>query len=189
MKKLLFTTLVGILFSSNIIAQTQKGNVIWGTNVSNLQLDFGENSTQFGINITPKIGYFISDGFAVGPELNIGYQSSDGSDIFNYGLGAFGRYYLVPGSVDNVRSSRYFIEANAGISGVNTGGDNTNGLGLGFGPGIAYFITPNVALEGLLKYNFTAGFGNSTTSNRLGLGIGFQIYLPGKTLRNKVKNP
>ncbi|MGN6417448.1 MAG: hypothetical protein ACTHMC_08150, partial [Pseudobacter sp.] len=77
---------------------------------------------------------------------------------------------------------------NVGIMGQNNKVDgahntSTNGLGVGFGPGIAYFITPNISLEGLLKYNLTVGFGNSTTNNQVAFGLGFQIYLPTKKAR------
>lgn len=187
MKKLIFTLLLSSAVVSGLMAQTEKGNVLWGANVGNIQLDFQKGSTQFGIDLNPKIGYFIQDRLAIGPEVTIGYHTTSGDDIFNYGVGAFGRYYLYKGEAEVSNNSRWFIEANAGINGVNTGGSNTNGLGLGIGPGVAYFLNKNVALEALLKYNFTAGFGNSTTANRLGLGVGFQIYLPGKALRDRLK--
>jgi hypothetical protein len=49
---------------------------------------------------------------------------------------------------------------------------------LGIGPGVSYFITPNVALDGILKYDVIIGGGNSTTSHQLNVGVGFQIFLP-----------
>ena len=191
MKRLL-TTIVfacaGILASN---AQTERGNVMWGTTVSNFNLDFQEGNTSFEMDITPKIGYFIQDGLALGPELLIGLNTTSGSTTFTYGVGGFGRYFLGPApEIEVIRGTRWFVEANAGINGTNVSTDgqestNTNGLGIGFGPGLSYFLTDRIALEGLLKYNLTVGFGSSTTSNRLGLGIGFQIYLPGRELAKK----
>ena len=82
------------------------------------------------------------------------------------------------------------MEGNAGIEGFNPAeGDNTNGLGLGFGPGFAYFITPNVGLETLLKYNLIVGFGSSATSSILNLNVGFQIYLGSGRAREVIQNP
>ena len=49
-----------------------------------------------------------------------------------------------------------------------------------------YFITPNVALEALLKYNGTFGAGSS---NGLGFNLGFQIHLPSGKLKQMKENP
>lgn len=194
MKKLMFTILfafVGI-FASN--AQTQQGNVMWGASVSNIGLDLQKGNTGFSFNLTPKIGYFIADDLAIGPEVNIGLNTNSGSTLFNYGIGGFGRYFLTNSAeTEVVRGSRWFIEGNAGLVGTNFKNDgqassNTNGLGVGFGPGLSYFVTDRIALEGLLKYNLGVGFGNSTTTNRINLGIGFQIYLPGRTIADRVRD-
>jgi hypothetical protein len=70
---------------------------------------------------------------------------------------------------------------------VSNGGGNTNGLDLSVGPGFAYFITPNIGLETLVKYKGLVGFGSSTMQNNLNLSFGFQIYLPGRGTAKKVK--
>jgi hypothetical protein len=88
-----------------------------------------------------------------------------------------------------VKHGRFFIEANAGIEGSNPAvGESTNGLGLGFGPGFVYFVTPNIGLEALLKYQLIVGFGSSVTSSNLVFNFGAQIYLPGKALRDAARN-
>ena len=86
-----------------------------------------------------------------------------------------------------LKHTRLFVEGNIGIEGNNVShGPSTNGLGLGIGPGVAYFIAPNIGLETLLKYNGIVGFGNAGSTNTLNLNIGFQVYLPGKATKNKV---
>jgi hypothetical protein len=60
-------------------------------------------------------------------------------------------------------------------------------LNLSVGPGFAYFVTPDIGLETLLKYNGLVGFGSATTQNNLNLSFGLQIYLPGKKTANKIK--
>jgi len=111
-----------------------------------------------------------------------------GSTTFDYGVGVLSRYYFAGGNSDDdlLRHSRFFAEANVGFTGENVshGGSSTNGLGLGFGPGLAYFLTHNIALETLLKYNGLIGFGNATTQSDLRLNIGFQIYLPARRVRS-----
>jgi hypothetical protein len=188
MKTLLTTILFacfGILAGN---AQTERGNVMWGASVSNIGVDFQEGNTAFSVALTPKIGYFIKDELALGPEVSLGLNTSDGFTSVFWSVGGFGRYFLSPSpDTDILGGSRWFLEANAGLTGSNvkvegTPSTNTNGLGFGFGPGLSYFITDRIALEGLLKYNLGVGFGSSTTTNRLNLGIGFQIYIPGRTL-------
>jgi len=62
-------------------------------------------------------------------------------------------------------------------------------LGLGFGPGYAYFITENIGLETLLKYNLIVGFGSSATNSNLNLSLGFQIYLGSGRAKEVIQNP
>ncbi|RAI99810.1 outer membrane protein with beta-barrel domain [Chitinophaga skermanii] len=203
MKKIhLLTLAVFTLFiSSTAFAQTQKGNIMVGASLGNITGTFSDGSDKFQININPKVGWFIKDNLALGVDVNLGYaHTSFDNDSklndFNYGIGAFGRYYISDKSIEFSKRSRFFFEANAGFAGTNSktktpGGasssSNTNGLALGFGPGLAYFITPNVGLEALLKYDVTVGFGSSTTVQRLGLNVGFQIYLPSKRAKELLR--
>ncbi|HEU4552633.1 MAG TPA: hypothetical protein VFS25_07360 [Chitinophaga sp.] len=197
MKKIFKLTLAvaAVLCSSVAVAQTQQGNLMVGGDLSSFNLNFlgGGNGTNFDMSITPKIAYFIKDGLALGGYANFGLstQKGEGSDI-TYGIGALGRYFLEDKNVRKMefsKRSRFFVEANVGFGGVNYAGPgaSTNGLDIGAGPGIAYFITPNVALEALLKYNLTVGFGSATTSNRLGLNVGFQVYLPTARARELIR--
>jgi hypothetical protein len=176
---------MAVLFSTTAVAQTQKGNLMVGGTLSNFGLDFLEGGgTRFQMDLTPKIAYFVRDNLALGGYLRFGLETAKGAGTnTNYGVGVLGRYFVEDQKVRQLefsKRSRFFVEANAGFGGNNrslTDASN-NGLDLGIGPGLAYFITPNVALEALLKYELTVGFGSATTSNRLNLGVGFQVYLP-----------
>lgn len=180
--------LLGCLQMNNAQAQLQKGNIMVGADLAGMTVDFQKDNTVFNMSITPKIGFFIQDNIAIGGEIGLGLTTGDGFTTFTYSIGPFGRYYLSDKRTQLLKQSRFFLEGNAGFRGQNTdvrGGSNTstNGLGIGFGPGLAYFITQNIGLEALLKYNLTVGFGNSTTNSQLGFGLGFQIYLPTKKAR------
>ena len=123
-----------------------------------------------------------------------GLNTQKGATSFNYGVGALARKYYGTESANLTRTTKWFAEGNAGFYGNNLTGTNiaktsTNGIGLGFGPGLAYFLTSNIALEALAKYNFTIGLGNSTTNNNIGFGLGFQIYLPGKQVKQLAEDP
>lgn len=189
MKRKLLTLAVAVIAGIGVSqAQIQKGNVMVGGNLSNLSLGLNSGSP-FSFNLTPKAAWFVKDNMALGAYVNFGletYKGKGGSDVA-YGVGALGRYYLSDPSVNLLRHSRFFFEANLGIEGENyVGSGSTNGLGLGFGPGITYFITPNIGLETLLKYNGIVGFGDRVTSHALNLNVGFQIYLPSSRIKSTI---
>jgi hypothetical protein len=185
-KKLALFSILLALSVFTLKAQVQRGNVMVGGDIAdfNLGLDEGGN---FNFTINPKAAWFIRDNVAVGGYILFGLNTAKGAGTgIQYGVGALARYYF--GSATTVvRSSRFFLEGNAGIEGDNPAvGSNTNGLGLGIGPGWTYFLTSNIGLEALLKYNGIIGFGSRPTSNNLNLEVGFQIYLP-RTRVNEVR--
>jgi hypothetical protein len=186
MKKFLGILSVVLLGSFGAKAQLQKGNVLVGGNIAdfNLGLDGGSN---FSMSLNPKAAWFIQNNVAIGGTVGLGLQTSNGGGTSTtYNVGALARYYFNNSEVNLLKHGRWFLEGVAGVGGTNygNGGGSTNGLNLSFGPGYAYFITPNIGLEGLLKYDGNVGFGNAVTTNKLNLNIGFQIYLPGKATSN-----
>ncbi len=178
MRKVLFLTVLALSCSLITKAQIQRGNLMVGGDIADFRLNLNEGG-YFTMRINPKVGFFIKDNLAIGPYVNLGLTTvKGGGTSVDYGVGAFGRYYLNDTAINVVRHGRFFFEGNVGIEGNNpSGGSNTNGLGLGIGPGFAYFITPNVGLETMLKYQGIVGFGSNPTSSTLDLSVGFQIYL------------
>lgn len=170
-------------------AQLQKGNVLVGGDIANFDLGLNKDSHTY-ITVDPKAAWFIQNNIAVGAYVDLGLDIVKGYTDTKYGVGALGRYYFGPGQVNTesvMKHTRFFGEGNVGIQGENVShGSTTNGLGLGIGPGLAYFITPNISFETLLKYNAIVGFGNDPLNSRLKLNFGFQIYLPGKATANKI---
>lgn len=197
MKKVLTLTALSLVFCVTVNAQTQKDWYIIGGKLSNIGLDFQKGNTAFSFDLSPRVAWFVKDDFAIGAEALIGLETANGFSTINYGIGPIARYYFKgkTASAQEIDKTRWFMEANVGVYGSNTkvsGGatTNTNGLGVGIGPGFAYFINQNIALEVLAKYNLTVGFGNSTTINSLNLGLGFQIHLPKsklKAINNELK--
>jgi hypothetical protein len=189
-RKLLTLALVLMGGICTVNAQIQKGNVMVGGDLADFR--FGLNKGHgYNINLSPKAAWFVQDNVALGGMVNLGIQGAKHSaTTTTYGVSALGRYYVSDPRLNVLRHTRFFLEGNVGIQGFNVsdGGGSTNGLGIGFGPGIAYFITPNIGLEGLLKYDGIIGFGSSTTSSNLDLNIGFQIYLPGGKAKAALKN-
>ncbi|MCW3115754.1 MAG: hypothetical protein JWR18_4150 [Segetibacter sp.] len=193
MKKSLFILAFAIT-SFGLVAngQIQRGNVLVGGDIANLNLGLNKGSV-FSVNINPKAAWFIKDNTAVGAYLTLGLETSKGNGTdFIYGIGTLVRQYAGGDAVAAVRHSRFFVEGNVGIDGINHSASSTNsttnGLGLGIGPGLAYFITPNIGLEALLKYQGIFGFGTRVNTSTLNLNIGFQIYLPGRAVRRAATN-
>lgn len=193
MKKTLFMLALALTASAYVAkAQIQRGNVLVGTDLSNFQLSLNKGHA-FSMRIDPKAAWFIADNFALGSYLSFSLTTAKSSGTYTtYGLGLLGRKYMSNNAVPAVRHTRMFIEANLGIEGDNNNfsgvKSSTNGLGIGVGPGLAYFITPNIGLEGLLKYQGILGFGTTATTSNLNLALGFQIYLPTRAIRQAINN-
>lgn len=190
-KHLLALCIVAVAFTAK--AQIQQGYYLIGGDLGGFNIGFSDG-TPFNLNITPKVAWFKTNNLAIGGFVDVGLSTAKGAGTtFNYGVGPLARYYFGSSTVNTATtsargSSRFFVEGTVGIQGVNTsGGSSTNGLGIGIGPGLAYFVNQNIALEGLLKYNKTFGFGNDGGASILGFGLGFQIYLPRGAIRNQAQ--
>ena len=172
-----------VMCSFNAMSQLQKGNVLLGADIANLDLSLNTGSN-FSALLNPKFARFIQNDFALGGYINFRISTAKGAGTsVGYGIGPLARYYFNDGTVDLANHARFFVEANAGFEGSNPAvGNSTNGLGLGIGPGLVYFMTPNIGLEMLLKYQGIIGFGSSVTTSDLIMSFGAQIYLPHKTL-------
>ncbi len=184
MKKLILSgilVMTGLAATAN--AQIQQGNWLVGSSL--ISSNFGLNTGGgYNIALQPKGAYFIKDNVAVGGYVDLGFNKvTNGSPTeFTYGVGALGRYYLSPGEkgVDNLLNhGRWFLEGNAGIGGRSVeNADSTTGFDFGVGPGYSYFITPNIGLEGLVKYRGRAGFGSEGLNSNISFNLGFSIYIP-----------
>ncbi|NML58920.1 hypothetical protein [Chryseobacterium cheonjiense] len=184
MKKLILSGILAVAgLATTMNAQIQKGNWLVGSSL--ISSNFGLNTGGgYNIGIQPKGAYFIEDNVALGGYVDLGFNKvTNGSPTeFTYGVGALGRYFLSPGEkgVDNLLNhGRWFFEGNVGIGGRSVeNGDSTTGLDFGVGPGYSYFITPNIGLEGLVKYRGRAGFGNEGLNSNITFNVGFSIYIP-----------
>ncbi|WP_449400877.1 hypothetical protein [Chryseobacterium wanjuense] len=55
-------------------------------------------------------------------------------------------------------------------------------------PSYSYFITPNIGLEGLVKYNGITGFGNEGLTSTISFNVGFSIFLPTSKAKQVIKD-
>lgn len=173
MKNLKLTLLAFAVFASTFAsAQTEKGSMLLG-GTAGFGAQFNEFNDVFSVNIFPDFGYFAADGIAVGASLNFGYSKADESDATSFGFIPFARYYLNQGN-----APMFFLQAKIGVvtNRIDNGfGANTvSGAVFGGGPGMAIFLTDQIAIEGILDVTRYAGDFQFTD---LGLLFGVQAYL------------
>jgi hypothetical protein len=192
MKKVLI--LLGVVLSFGAVkGQTEQGNFLlggsFGASFNNRKVEKPgttpnqtviEETRSTGITFTPKIGFFITDGIAIGLDADINstaYKNKDNnvkSTSSYFTVGPFARYYF---------PVNLFIEGGAGIgSGKNSAYAETRVFKYSVGAGFAAFLNDNVALEPMVSYN-GLNFTNSqntdfkTKNSGLQVSLGLQIYL------------
>jgi hypothetical protein len=169
-----------LFFTALANAQITKGNwMVGGTGdysstkttytFDGVQKDF--NRTIF--NITPNIGYFIVDKFAVGTYAKFGYDDFGDLDSTSFGFGPFARYYfLEPEKIVNI-----FAQASVGYNeGKSNNGGEYHINDYGIKAGTVVFFNSSVALELSLGYN-SSSFNSTSIDKGLKIGLGFQIHL------------
>ena len=116
-------------------------------------------------NVSPRVGYFVTNNIALGVSLGYSHQSQDYRDatvdyerkISTVTAGVFGRYYLMP-------ASKFSVFGQLGVNYASSKSkierfdseDKYNTFDVAIAPGINYFISDHFALEatfGLLSYN------------------------------------
>lgn len=147
-------------------------NAAYGTSKAEVAGVDAEGPKTFTFQITPRVGYFLSDKIVAGLDLgfmtNSTNDKSSGQEVkttaMSYGGGVFARYYIVP----TERFALFFeagVNAMAGNSkvetaGVSVDGPNTFALNAGITPGVAVYVSKRVALEanyGFLGYSSVSG--------------------------------
>ena len=166
---------------SEAYAQTEKGNILLGGNAG-MSFYSEQNENVFNASLSPRIGFFVANRFAVGASLPLGLNTSKNYESWNIGIGPFARYYFGSGKIMPL------IEAEVSLNrfrsryrelGGNTITNTYNMRNIGVGLGLAYFLTPAIGLEGILSYDASRSRVNSfgsSTRGQLNLNVGFQIY-------------
>ncbi len=173
MKKKMIIIAILLVFSITSFAQTEKGEFLLGGKV-----DF-DRTTQLGYKATsfsfaPEIGYFIAKNLAVG--IGLDYERSNFSSQKAITIAAmpFARYYFAEQG-----KFKFFGQAGAGYAFRKMKGStyrnrdysySSNKFTYKAGLGASYFLTKNIALEGMLQYD------NINYGKSLGVSFGLQIH-------------
>ena len=178
MKNLCLVLLFALISTQTLFSQTEKGNWLIGGNAG-FDIQFVDNSDDFfTTSLSPNAGLFIQDNFLVGAGLALIYTKIGDINSTSFGLTPFGRIYF-PSS----GGPSFFFQASAGFvttrvdNGFNDPNRNTSAIFNG-GPGMAFFITDQIAIEGALLYTRVT---DDFLASSLGLVFGVQAYLPGKS--------
>lgn len=184
-QRLFFSVLMTMAVAYGVKAQTEQGNFLAG---GNLQLGTAKNNT--AITVSPTLGYFFTDDFAAGANLDFNYskkgESPYKSRFTRFGFGPFVRYYV---GTTNIRpflhgDVNFLTEKRKTSSQPSV---KATGLGYFFAPGAAIFLNPNVALEGLAGYEHFA-YKDKDGSGGFAFKVGFQVYLNRAQVKSVTNN-
>lgn len=196
MKKVLISTIVGCLFLSTSLAQTQQGSFLAGGTISlafekEKQKDDAatvDGDSHTDISFAPLGGIFFADGMVAGTGINVSSsvrESDDGtfkSTTTSLGLMPFFRYYH-----DSGLFGHGSLELGTAKVKNESGGTTTETdfgvFAFEVGPGYAIFLNENVAVEGLLTYGSrTLSFKDSPNdlkdiSTGILIRFGFTVFI------------
>jgi hypothetical protein len=164
MKRVLIITIIG-LGGYALIAQPAAGKLFIGGDLNVYTSVYKSknggttenNGTTTYLSILPMAGYFLSEKIAVGARIGIDASfyknegaSPDKSTGVTFVINPFARYYLISGT------GGLFAEASVstGIGSTknryanNTTTQDEFNFSMGIAPGVYYYITPRLALEG-----------------------------------------
>jgi hypothetical protein len=162
-KLFIMAALCAIAFKSN--AQTEKGNFLLGGSVnfstSNNENENPAKRTTFGV--APRVGYFVSDNWAVGTTLDYSISKTKGSiqgemtyigyQSINYGISPFVRYYTRIAdnfkffgdfNVNAIRGSQKEVDEHGEV-GITT--YKSTRYSTAISPGLAFFPAKKWAIE------------------------------------------
>lgn len=188
MKKLLLVGALALFAAVN--AQTEKGNwMVSGKseiafNSTNAKVKYDGNEISetktSTFTFTPAASYFVINNLAFGLGLSYNHSKTGDSKSDTFTVIPQATYFFpVAGEV------KPYVEAGVGYATNKTteGSEDykLNGLAYGFGGGVAYFVTPNVAFNlGLnytaanLKYSEDKDLESNT--NNFGAGVGISVF-------------
>ena len=177
MKTIKLFFIATVLFTISANSQITKGNWMVGGDAS---FTYGKSkpksvsdSESFNIGISPNIGYFVLDKFAVGTRLDYNRsrtKSDSGTsslDIFE--ASPFVRYYFL----ENEKPMNVFLESSYKFSILK----ENKATAFSVKTGVAVFLNQSTALEISLQYLNTNSDNIFVGSNAVLLGFGFQLHL------------
>jgi len=180
MKKIMFMAAFAVFGLSNGFAQEAETTYGFEEGGIILEGNLGYNSTNdkntdiktSGFTINPKLGYFLTEDFAVGVQANFNsskreVSGTDVRDNNSFGAGIFGRYYFLDLGKRFKTYTELGLEYSTERDKIND--FKANGFGAGLNLGINYFVTDKIAisfgLADVLSYSSTKADGGKAVSS------------------------
>lgn len=189
-RKVLWLTIALMALATGANAQFRRGGWGVGMNISRTfewqtitTNDVSVSSTNAiqSWSVSPSFGYFVREGFSVGPNFILSYNKSLGASTFMYGLAPTVNYYFNPGN-----RLRPYVSGTIGYIGQRTKYDSlivrNHSLVVGGGGGLAYFLTNNMSVNLGVDYNYLTGSNKTLTASgrrnvhSLSVGAGIHYY-------------
>lgn len=125
------------------------------------------------INITPNVGYFFANDFALGARLNFLSTSAGGNSNSNFGYGPFARFYVTDPIF--IQAGIDFEAATLDLNSLFAGDGSTT---IHAAVGYSLFLNNSVAIEPSLYINIYNGDKDNFDSDftRFGINIGIQAF-------------
>ncbi len=160
-----------LLLSQLAISQTSKKSWLVGGSATFSSTKEGD-ITNTVIDVSPRVGYFIANNFAVGMNVTINATSDDGNKTSTNSFGPYVRYYFASLG----KNAKLFGNAQGIFGTENEGLGSSKLTGYGIAAGPAFFLNSHVALEFAVSYTSTKAGVESVKDNTVALNAGFQIH-------------
>lgn len=148
------------------------GSVLVGGQASlSVESSSGDDDDTTWLMLLPSVQYFVSNGLALGGELQLTHASGGGFSSTSYGAGpAVSHYFVQDGDVHP------FLRASLRAVRFTGGDDDSNAFGVGGAAGVLFLMTESVGIDAALYYDRTEYEGDSNISS-LGLALGVSAFV------------
>lgn len=155
-----------------------------GSSMASFSTGLSARGDVSSINISPRIGWFVSEKWALGSSLTLNYSSNNFFNGLGLGVSPFARFY----PQNSNGPLQWFLTAEIGLLYTSnefddavTGGIDFNSKGwlknFRTGAGLNWFLNEQVALEGILSYQYNESSTLPSIERAIGFNVGFQFFL------------
>lgn len=174
MKKILTLSFLAIsILSFSQIAMSPQTSANRWTFGGGLGLGFGSNSS-FNLQVSPRVGYKITDQLEAGMIGNVSWQTSDFYKSTMFGIGPFANYYFARSFFVGANLQQYFINSTEKYNNYKYSTDET---ALYLGGGYMQSIGNNAFAQFGIMYNVLWKERSSIFSSGFIPSVGFVVGL------------
>lgn len=189
-----------VLICAGAGAQTSKGSFLIGGSAALQKSSYEyanpttgqvQSSSTIGYSLAPTVGFFPVTNLMAGVRLSTNRNWDPSNKNYgnsSTGIGPLIRYYFPFGKFAVFPEvSGLITRSTVKTMNYNSGGQlvpvelKSNYTTYTGGAGVAWFVTPNIGIEGILSYRQSNIHSPSSTQTSFGVNFGIQFYLPSNT--------